>query len=80
VSQKWRFNIILLKINILKKNMYWTKDNRMQSYNNLQTSFKNAVTQWVSDMQYYTQADYLGTPSVITNGSGNAVACTIVID
>jgi hypothetical protein len=53
--------------------MYWTEDNRMQSYNNLQTSFKNALTQGVSDMQYYLCNDRLGSGTVVTNQNGGTV-------
>jgi RHS repeat-associated protein len=50
--------------------MYWTKDNRMQSYNNLQASFKNAVTRGVSDIKYFLVNDRLGSGTVVTNQNG----------
>jgi RHS repeat-associated protein len=36
----------------------------------LHKSFKNAVTQWVSDMQYYLCNDRLGSGTVVTNQNG----------
>jgi RHS repeat-associated protein len=53
--------------------MYWTKDNLMQSYNNLQTSFRNAVTQGVSDIKYFLVNDRLGSGTVVTNQNGGTV-------
>jgi hypothetical protein len=39
----------------------------------LHKSFKNAVTQWVSDMQYYLCNDRLGSGTVVTNQNGGTV-------